>query len=240
MMKALSGLILLAAIVGVAACSSAPGVLSDRGVTIAARGESLDRFDTGISQDEEGIETEPTETVIVPSPAATATETTAPSPSPVEPTATVTATVAPSQTEEGAEICQPSENAGFERSLLTLINQARSAAGIPALVEQAQLTGVARSHSAAMGCDQFFDHVDPEAGDVEARVTAAGYSFTAIGENIAAGYESAQAVFDAWAQSPAHEENMLNPAFSQVGIGYVLIEGSQYGSYWTLILAAPE
>lgn len=128
----------------------------------------------------------------------------------------------------------------MERALLDLINEEREAAGSPALIEQAQLTEAARNHSVAMGCENFFDHVDPDAGGVDARVTETGYSFAAVGENIAAGYESAAAVFEAWMKSAGHEENLLNPVFSQVGIGSVMIEGSQYETYWTLILAAPD
>jgi hypothetical protein len=61
-----------------------------------------------------------------------------------------------------------------------------------------------------------------------------GYCYnTYKGENIAAGYSSAQAVFDGWKNSPGHNSNMLGANYRVMGIGYVFVAGSPYGHYWT-------
>jgi uncharacterized protein YkwD len=63
---------------------------------------------------------------------------------------------------------------------------------------------------------------------------AAGYtSYTTAGENIAAGQQTAQAVFNAWKNSSGHNANMLKASFTQIGIGHVVVNGSKYGTYWT-------
>jgi uncharacterized protein YkwD len=46
-------------------------------------------------------------------------------------------------------------------------------------------------------------------------------------ENIAKGYGSAQAVVDAWFNSPGHKTNMMNPSYTRMGIGYVAS-----GNWW--------
>jgi len=59
-----------------------------------------------------------------------------------------------------------------------------------------------------------------------------GYSYnTVMGENIAAGYATAQAVFTGWKNSPGHNANMLNGSYRVIGIG--LVTGGSYGEYWT-------
>jgi uncharacterized protein YkwD len=65
-------------------------------------------------------------------------------------------------------------------------------------------------------------------------IRAHGYDFaTAIGENIAAGYSSAQEAFDQWVNSSPHRENLLNDRFTSIGIGRAHDPESTYGWYWT-------
>jgi hypothetical protein len=61
-----------------------------------------------------------------------------------------------------------------------------------------------------------------------------GYGYnTSKGENIAAGYSTAEAVFTGWKNSPGHDANMLNTNFTVIGIGLEYVQGSPYGNYWT-------
>jgi uncharacterized protein YkwD len=65
------------------------------------------------------------------------------------------------------------------------------------------------------------------------RIRHQGYSYTAAAENIAAGYGTAEQVFNGWKNSPGHNANMLNPKYTQIGIGRATVSGSTYGTYWT-------
>ena len=50
-----------------------------------------------------------------------------------------------------------------------------------------------------------------------------------VGENIAAGQTNVPAVMEAWKNSPDHNENMLEPDYSYVGMGYFVDPtGRQY------------
>ena len=56
-----------------------------------------------------------------------------------------------------------------------------------------------------------------------------GFSgFGRKGENIAAGYKSAQAVVNGWMHSPGHRANILSPGFQYLGVG-------RTGNYWVQI-----
>jgi uncharacterized protein YkwD len=71
---------------------------------------------------------------------------------------------------------------------------------------------------------QFFAHNDPGTGtSISDRVRASGYTDGAngwsAGENIAIGYASAAATMDGWMNSPGHRANILQPAFTHLGVG---------------------
>ena len=55
-----------------------------------------------------------------------------------------------------------------------------------------------------------------------------GITYKTAGENIAMGYSSAQKVMQGWMNSSGHRANILNPSFTQIGVGYVAD-----GHYWT-------
>jgi uncharacterized protein YkwD len=159
------------------------------------------------------------------------------------PASTATATAAqPSPTATaatGSESCQPSGNEAFEDQLIALINQERASRGLGTLAEQSQLTSAARAHSADMACNDYFSHTALDGSSPFDRMARAGYVFSAAAENLAAGHGSPQAVVDGWLDSEGHRQNMLNPDYVHVGVGYALYPASEYGSYWTAKFGAP-
>ena len=71
------------------------------------------------------------------------------------------------------------------------------------------------------------------------RIRDCGYGYNAwLGENIAAGYQTAQAVFDGWKNSPGHNANMLGENYVAIGIGRAVVPGSPYGIYWSTEFAS--
>jgi uncharacterized protein YkwD len=64
-----------------------------------------------------------------------------------------------------------------------------------------------------------------------------GLSYSAAGENIAAGQQTAAAVVQAWMNSQGHRENILNSSYTQIGVGYA--SGGSMGHYWTQMFIRP-
>lgn len=136
--------------------------------------------------------------------------------------------------------CDPSGNGSFESALINLINQERGSRGLAALSPQGQLATAARNHSADMACNGFFSHTGSDGSLPWDRVAALGYGYSAIAENIFAGSSNAQTAFDAWMNSTGHRDNMLNPAYTEIGIGYRYWADSPYGAYTTAVFAHPR
>ncbi len=130
-----------------------------------------------------------------------------------------------------------------EIEFLRIINEYRAANGAPCLTPSPTMNEAATYMSRAMGEQGFFDHNEPpcdDAGDICTgrdpfdRITDFGHTeWTTAAENIAAGNGGAAPTFEQWRTSPGHNENMLDPSFTSIGIGRVYVENSYFGWYWT-------
>jgi uncharacterized protein YkwD len=136
--------------------------------------------------------------------------------------------------------CNPSGNGSFESALIALINQERQGRGLGPLSPQGQLATASRNHSADMACNSFFSHTGSDGSLPWDRVSALGYSYSAIAENIFAGSSNAQTAFNAWMNSPGHLGNMLNSTYTEIGIGYRYWADSPFGAYTTAVFASPH
>jgi len=147
---------------------------------------------------------------------------------------------------EGA-YCDPvanwsAERQAWETQMLELFNEARAAGAncgsngdfAPAdpLILEPALRCASRVHSMDMHNHNFFDHTNPDGEGPGDRFARAGWSGGGWGENIIAGYGSAENAFAGWMDSDGHCANIMNPSFNQVGIGY--FNGPNgYGDYGT-------
>jgi uncharacterized protein YkwD len=139
--------------------------------------------------------------------------------------------------------CSPVENKDFENQVFRLINQERAKKGVPGLVIQNQLASAALAHSTDMACRGFFSHINPEGKTAYDRIRAQGYRYRSAGETIYAGdgaFNSPGQAINTWLSSATHKQAMLNPAYSEVGVGMIYLPGSKFGGYYTVVFAHPE
>jgi len=123
---------------------------------------------------------------------------------------------------------------GEERAFLDLINNYRRDNGAGSLSLQNQLDAAADHHSQDMAKKNYFSHTLSNGDSAEKNIERFGYTnWSFVGENIAAGQETAKAVMDAWKSSPEHDRNMRNKDFTEIGIGLAYDNSSKYGWYWT-------
>lgn len=78
-----------------------------------------------------------------------------------------------------------------------------------------------------------FDHTRPNGTSCFTVLNEFGISYMTASENIAAGYTTPAKVVEGWMNSDGHRENIMNPAFTKIGIGHCFVSRSQYGHYWT-------
>ena len=121
-----------------------------------------------------------------------------------------------------------------EQAFITLINNYRVSNGRVPLLIDPDIDEAAVWMSTDMGVKGYFSHIDSLGRTPWDRMCHYGYCYsTAKGENIAAGFTTAQSVFTAWQNSPGHNNNMLGTNFRVMGIARVHVPGSPYGYYWT-------
>ena len=104
-----------------------------------------------------------------------------------------------------------------------------------------RLAEAAAGHARDMQANNFFSHTGSSGSTLAQRIDAAGYAWSSIGENIAAGQTSVDSVVDGWIASPGHCANLMNPGFVHLGLACVPGNaGNSYATYWTLDLARPR
>ena len=123
---------------------------------------------------------------------------------------------------------QDSTTQEFESQVVRLVNQIRQENGLQQLTANWELSRVARYKSQDMKDNRYFSHTSPTYGSPFQMIKAFGISYRTAGENIAKGYATPQAVVNGWMNSSGHRANILNPAYKQIGVGYVA-----GGNYWT-------
>jgi uncharacterized protein YkwD len=88
--------------------------------------------------------------------------------------------------------------------------------------------------STDLATKNYFDHTDSLGRTFSTRLGAFGYTYnTSKGENIAAGNATAAGTFAQWKGSAGHRTNMLNAAYTVIGIGRAYSAASTYKWYWT-------
>jgi len=119
----------------------------------------------------------------------------------------------------------------YEKEVVTLTNKERTSRGLQPLTLDTKLSKMARDKSQDMVNKHYFSHQSPTYGSPFDMMAAYHISYTSAGENIAAGQQTPQEVVSAWMNSEGHRDNILNPHYTTIGVGYV--KGGSYGSYWT-------
>ena len=131
----------------------------------------------------------------------------------------------------------------FINQVVKLINTERSQADLDPLRVDSQLSQAARLHTRSMANDDFISHYGIDGSSPFERIQDAGYQYSAAGENIAAGYRTPAAVVDAWMGSARHRASILNPNFTEIGVGYEYLANDtgsvNYNSYWTTTFGNP-
>ncbi len=122
--------------------------------------------------------------------------------------------------------------------VVDLVNQQRAAAGLPALAENGLLDTAAIGQSTDQAGRRLMTHAGANGSNAGVRISWVRYRWSTWGENVAAGQTSADQVMDAWMGSAGHRANILNPAFTDIGVAAV--QGADGVTYWTMDLAAPR
>ena len=115
----------------------------------------------------------------------------------------------------------------FAQEVLDLVNDERAKEHLNPLKLSSSLNHYAQIR--AKEITKSFSHTRPSGYSC---FTVIPKPYRMVGENIAAGQRSAKEVVQAWMDSPGHRENIMNPKFKELGMGYVYLPNSKYKHYW--------
>ncbi|MFI6819375.1 CAP domain-containing protein [Micromonospora sp. NPDC050187] len=187
---------------------------------------------------------------LVPSASASATpspRTVSPTPSPsrsVKPTPAPSRTTAPSRrtverskapTARATTAAAPATGGTEQAQVVALVNAERAKAGCGAVSVDAKLTTAAQRHSDDQAANRKMSHTGSDGSNVGDRLDRVGYDWRGYGENVAWNQQTPAAVMSAWMNSSGHRANILNCAFTEIGVGVA----RSNGPYWTQVFGTP-
>lgn len=108
----------------------------------------------------------------------------------------------------------------LEQQLFERVNRDRAQKQLSPLRFDPALADIARSHSADMRDNHYFEHESPRFGLLEARLNRAGYLFINSRENLAEAPTVSEAE-EGLLKSPHHYENLMATDITHVGVGIV-------------------
>ena len=141
-----------------------------------------------------------------------------------------------------------SQEAG--QAILEAVNQARAQPRVcgelafdaaPPVRWNGLLADTALFHSRDMATQRYFRHQGKDGREVAERASEAGYRYSRVGENIAAGQESPDEAVADWLTSPGHCANIMHPGYTEMGAAYAINAARETPrAYWTQVFATPR
>ena len=127
-----------------------------------------------------------------------------------------------------------------QQDVITLTNQQRADSNLATLTENPLLTQAAVEKANNMFSENYWAHIAPSGKSPWDFIKSSGYNYTAAGENLARDFDQSESMVNAWMASSSHRENLLNPSYSEIGVG--VVNGVLNGRETTLVVqlfAAP-
>lgn len=118
--------------------------------------------------------------------------------------------------------------------LLFGTNEERQKLNLKPLTINEELNQAALAKAQDMLSDQYWSHVAPDGKEAWDFIKEAKYVYKYAGENLARDFNNNDEVINAWMESSAHRENILNKEFTQMGLA--IVQGNLKGFNSTLIV----
>jgi uncharacterized protein YkwD len=102
------------------------------------------------------------------------------------------------------------------------------------------LEDAAARHAVDMAANSYFSHTGRDGSTPAQRVTRAGYRYLVTGENLAAGQLSPEEAIAGWIKNPGHCANLMNGAYTEMGVAFSVNATSRMGVYWVQLFGTPR
>ncbi len=122
----------------------------------------------------------------------------------------------------------------------SLINAYRKQHGLKPVRLNTELTSAAKGHSRDLAQWDRISHYGSDGSNPWDRVKRSGYDARLAAENVGTGQASIEEVIKGWKASPGHNKNLLMADAEHMGIALVQDPRTEFKTFWTLVLAAPQ
>lgn len=120
----------------------------------------------------------------------------------------------------------------YAKQVLELVNKERAGGNLDALQLSKELNEAASVRAKELASE--FSHIRPDGRDCFTALIDAGIVYSCVGENIAAGQTSPEAVMKSWMNSDGHRANIMSTDYTQMGVGYYY-DAKEEQHYWVQI-----
>lgn len=103
--------------------------------------------------------------------------------------------------------------------LVVIANRVRQEHGLKNLIQKERLGNSAKAKSQDLNTQKYWAHDNPQGKTPWDFIHESGYKYNKAGENLARGYSDPETMFRAWLDSPGHRKNLLNPEYTEIGMG---------------------
>ena len=141
-----------------------------------------------------------------------------------------------------------STQTAVEREILDICNAYRARYGVALLTWSSDAAAIAKAYAKKMAAEDFFSHTSPDGSTMASRCESINYR--TLGENIIANYmllghlrwqiSGSVANATGWIASSGHRGNILNDAFTHLGVGITDGSNSTYKDYGVQVFYAPR
>lgn len=107
-------------------------------------------------------------------------------------------------------------------NIFTLTNEARQHLKLPPLTVNSQLAIAARAKAEDMAVNHYFAHTSPAGVTPWTWIKNTGYRYRVSAENLAVHFQEVEDVQSGWMASPSHRANIVDPRFTETGIGIAI------------------
>ncbi len=117
----------------------------------------------------------------------------------------------------------------YQKQVLKLVNKQRKKRGLSAYKLKKSLSKAALIRTKEL--PKCFDHTRPDGSECFTVFEDLNISYSAVGENIAAGQMTPKQVVYSWMHSSGHKANILSKKYKYMGVGFWK-SSSGYKYYW--------
>jgi uncharacterized protein YkwD len=125
----------------------------------------------------------------------------------------------------------PAPSGSVAQQIVSLVNQERAKVGAGPVALHPAISNAAQGQSNYQAAANTMTHAGAGGTDAGDRIAANGYAWRVWGENVASGQPDAASVMQAWMNSDGHRKNILDPRFTDLGVGLAYSAGGV--PFWT-------